>query len=80
MGKKLSKFNENFIKKCDKNNNTGYFLEVDIEHLKTLFNSHMDLPFLPKRKKVEKLKNFFQYRRQRKICYSHKSYKTSIES
>ena len=54
MGKKLSKFNENFIKKCDKNNNTGYFLEVDIEHLKTLFNSHITTQ---KKKgwKVEKL-------------------------
>ena len=25
---------------------------------KTLFNSHKDLPFLPKRKKVEKVENF----------------------
>ena len=66
MGKKLSKFNENFIKKCDKNNNTGYFLEVDIEHLKSLFNSHMDLPFLPKRKKVGKLKNLFSVQKTKK--------------
>ena len=52
---KLSKFNEDFIKTYDEDNNTGYFLEVDIEYPKTLFNSHKDLPFLPERKKVEKV-------------------------
>ena len=60
MGKKkLSKFNEYFIKIYDENNNTGYFLEVDIEYPKTLFNSHKDLQFLPERKKVEKVKKPF---------------------
>ena len=28
---------------------------MDIEYPKTLFNSHKDLPFLPKRKKAEKV-------------------------
>ena len=51
----LSKFNEDFIRKYDEDSNTGYFLEVDVEYPKTLFNSHKDLPFLPKRKKVEKV-------------------------
>ena len=45
--KKLWKFNEDFKK--------GYFLEVDIDCPKELFNFHKDLPFLPKRKKVEKV-------------------------
>ena len=53
--KKSSKFDEDFIKKYDENSNTGYFLEVDVEYPKTLSNSHKDLPFLPKRKKVEKV-------------------------
>ena len=53
--KSLSKFNEDFIKKYDEDSNTGYFLEVDVEYPKTLFNSHKDLPFLPERKKVEKV-------------------------
>ena len=40
--KDLSKFNEDFIKKYDEDSNSGYFLEVDVEYLKTLFNSDKD--------------------------------------
>ena len=39
--KKLSKSNEDFIKKYDKNSTTGYFLEADGEYWKKL------LPLLP---------------------------------
>ena len=53
--KKLSKFNEDFIKKCDEDCNKGYFLEVDIDYPKKLFDLHKDLQFLPERKKVEKV-------------------------
>ena len=49
------KFNEDFIKKYDENSNTGCFLDVDVEYLKTLFNIHQNLPFLLERKKVEKV-------------------------
>ena len=50
----LLKFNEDLIKNFDENSNQGYFLEVDIDYPKELFNRHKDLPFSAKRKKVEK--------------------------
>ena len=49
--KNSSKLNEDFIKNYYKNSDKGYFLEVDVEYPKTLFNSHKDLPFLPEKKK-----------------------------
>ena len=52
--KKLSKFNERFIKDYGENSNEGYFLEVDVEYPKKLFNLHSYLPFLPERNKIEK--------------------------
>ena len=39
----------------EEDSNTEYFLEVDIDYPKELFNFHKDLPFLPERKKVEKV-------------------------
>ena len=51
----LSDFNEEFIKNYDEKSDGGYFLEVDIEYPKKLWGSHKELPFLPERRKLEKV-------------------------
>ena len=50
----LSDFKEDFLK-YDENSDEGCFLEVNIEYSKQLFSSHKDLPFLPERRKLEKV-------------------------
>ena len=47
----LLKFNEEFIKNCDKNSDKGFLYEVDVEYPRTLQMLHSDLPFLLERRK-----------------------------
>ena len=51
----LSDFNEDFIKNYNENSDERYFLEVDIEYPKTLWESHKELSLLPARRKLEKV-------------------------
>ena len=51
---KLSRFNEKFITNYNESSDIGYFLKVDADYPKELFNLHNALPFLPKWKKANK--------------------------
>ena len=50
--KNVSKIDEDFIKTYDKNEDVGFFLNVDIKYPKKLHDLHSDLPFLPERMKI----------------------------
>ena len=79
--KNVSQFNECFIRNYDENGDIGYFLEEDIDYPEKLFNLHKDLPFLPERKKVNKVEKLIcSIEDKEKICYSYKSLKTSFKS
>ena len=53
--KKLSKFNERFIKSYNENSNKGYFLEVDVEYPKNCFAFMVISHFYQReREKIEK--------------------------
>ena len=53
--KDTSQFNEGFIKNYNEESDEGYFLEVDVQCPEKLHDLHNDLPFLPKRMKIEKV-------------------------
>ena len=48
--------NEEFIKNYDENSDKRYILEADVKYPRKLHNLHSDLPFLPKRMKIDKCK------------------------
>ena len=56
--KDTSQFIEDFIKNFNEENDEGYFLEVDAQYLEKLHELHKDLPLLPERMKIEKVKKF----------------------
>ena len=69
-----SKINEDFLKNYYENSKKGYILEVDVKYPKKLHDLHSDLPFLPKRIKIDKCKKL--------VCDLHnkKKYVVHIKS
>ena len=49
-----SQFNEDFVTNYNKENDVGYFLEMNVQYLEKLHELH-DLPFLPERMEIEKV-------------------------
>ena len=74
-----NEINEEFIKNYDENNDKGYILEVDVKYPRKLHDLHSDLPFLPKRLKIDKCKKLVCNLRNKKICHTYKVIKTSIK-
>ena len=55
--KDTSQFNEDYIKKnYNQESDEGYLLEVDAHYLEKLLGHYNDLPFLPERMTIEKVK------------------------
>ena len=74
-----SEINEEFIKNYDENNNKGYILEVDVKYPRKLHDLHSDLPFLPKRIKIDKCKKLVCNLRNKKNYVVHiKSLKQAL--
>ena len=67
-----NEINEEFIK--------GYIFEVGIKYPKKLHDLHSDLPFLPKKIKIDKCKKLVCNLRNKKIRCAYKIIKTSIKS
>ena len=53
--KDTSQFNEDFIKNYNEKSDGRYFVEVDVQYTEKLYELYNDLPFLPKRMKIEKV-------------------------
>ena len=78
--KNTSKIDEEFIKKYDEDNDKGYILEVDVKYSRRLHDLHSDLPFLPKRMKIDKSKKLVCNLRNKKKYVVHiKVIKTSTK-
>ena len=60
--------------------NESYILEVDVKYPKKLHDLHSDLPFLPKRMKIDKCKNLVCNLLNKKMRCAYKIIKTSIKS
>ena len=74
-----SEINEEFIKNYDENNNKGYILEVDVKYPRKLHDIHSDLPFLPKRMKIDKCEKLVGNLHNKKKYVAHiKSLKQAL--
>ena len=69
--KNTSKIDEKFIKNYDEDSDKGYIFEVDVNYPRRLHDLHSDLPFLPKRMKIDKCKKLVCNLRNKKKYIVH---------
>ena len=69
--KNTSKIDEKFIKNYDEDSNKGYIFEVYVKYPRRLHDLHSDLPFLPKRLKIDKCKKLVCNLRNKKKYVVH---------
>ena len=69
--KNTSKIDEEFMKNYDEDTDKGYILEADVKYARKLHDLHSDLPFLPKRMKIDKHKKLVCNLRNKKKYVVH---------
>ena len=69
--KNVTEIDENFIKNYDEDSDKGYIFEVDVKYPRRLHDLHSDLPFLPKRMKIDKCKKLVCNLRNKKKYAVH---------
>ena len=69
--KNTSKIDEEFIKNYDEDSDKGYILEIEVKYPRKLHDLHSDLPFLPKRMKIDKCKKLVSNLRNKKKYVVH---------
>ena len=67
----VTEIDEKFIKNYDEDSDKGYILEVDVKYPRKLHDLHSDLPFLPKRMKIDKCKKLVCNLRNKKKYVVH---------
>ena len=77
--KNTSKRDEEFIKNYDEDSDKGYILEVDVKYPRKLHDLLSDLPFSPKRMKIDKCKKLVcNLRNQKKYVVHVRSLKQAL--
>ena len=69
--KNVTEIDEKFIKNYDEDSDKGYIFEVDVKYPRRLHDLHSDLPFLPKRMKIDKCQKLVCNLRNKKKCVVH---------
>ena len=77
--KDTSKLDEKFVKNYDEDSDKGYIFEVDVKYPRRLQDLHSDLPFLPKRIKIDKCKKLVcKLRNEKKYVVHIRSLKQAL--